>query len=238
MTTVDVESVALPLRSVPPLSGGEAHIWYFQPESLPLPGLGDPSDASATMPQPARRMQQKFLLRLLLGAYLGCPGHEVRLSRTDRGKPVLDRPAAGPEPGFSLSHSRRWTAIAVGPEPLGLDIEELDRPLRARALGRRWFSAAEAECLEQTAEESRPECFLRFWTAREAMIKAVGDTLGSAMGQIELDSNARPRRVPERWPDPDAWHLLQMGRFDQLQVCLAAPGGPVRLREFRLAPPV
>ena len=186
-----METVALPLKPAPQLASGEAHVWYFQPETLPMPGLEDPVGAGSSLPLPARRMQQKFLLRLLLGAYLGCPGHAVRLGRSASGKPVLESPAAEAAPGFSLSHSRRWTAIVIGPEPLGLDIEEVDRPLRAVELARRWFSTAEFESLERAPERERNDRFLRFWTTREAMIKALGDTVGRAMREIELDASAR-----------------------------------------------
>ena len=232
-----METVALPLKPAPQLASGEAHVWYFQPETLPMPGLEDPVGAGSSLPLPARRMQQKFLLRLLLGAYLGCPGHAVRLGRSASGKPVLESPAAEAAPGFSLSHSRRWTAIVIGPEPLGLDIEEVDRPLRAVELARRWFSTAEFESLERAPERERNDRFLRFWTTREAMIKALGDTVGRAMREIELDASARPVRVPRRWPGPNTWHLQHMRRFEQLRVCLATPSGAVRIREFRLQPP-
>ena len=59
----------------------------------------------------------------------------------------------------------------VGPDPIGIDVEALDRPLRVASdlLKRRMFaSAAEAtDCLEHWT-------MIQAWTAKEAVLKAAG----------------------------------------------------------------
>lgn len=237
-----METRHLPLTGIPALNLAEVHVWYARPGELALPALvlGGHRDCreSRRSRLQTMRMQQRFLLRLLLGGYLGCPGRDVRLVRNAAGKPMLDSPdgaAAASDLAFNLSHAGDWLAIAVarGLEP-GIDIESLRRALRWRRLAQRWFPLSEAravECAESPARE-----FLRRWTAREAMIKAMGDTLAASLARIQLDSvdADRPMQCPEHWPPASSWSLRHPVGPEDLEVCLASAAPLRQLREFRL----
>lgn len=225
-----METRLLPLGPMPALESGAVHVWYARPAELAIPGFVTGAARADRLRH--LRMQQKFLLRLLLGGYIGCPGRDLRLVRSAAGKPGLegDRGLA-----FSLSHAGAWLAIAIGRgvDP-GIDIEPVGRTIRARALARRWFPDDEADVVEADAHPTA--AFLQRWTAREAMIKAIGGTIAASLAELHLDpaDANRPLRVPADWPSPERWSLRRPERPDALEVCLACVGTLSTLRVFHL----
>ncbi|MDR1052017.1 MAG: 4'-phosphopantetheinyl transferase superfamily protein [Deltaproteobacteria bacterium] len=72
---------------------------------------------------------------------------------------------------FSLSHSGDWVALAVGgPAPLGVDVEKRRREPVPPALMKRTLSPEELLALP----EPGPFAFIRVWTLKEALAKALG----------------------------------------------------------------
>ena len=189
-------------------------LWVMDLSSLPLDTGSEVSDRAAELRQ--QRLRQQFMLRLLLGSYLHCPGRDVELVRGQRGKPVLGEKHVDFPLQFNLSHSNHWLAIAVGiGSPLGVDIES-ERPMtRATALARRYFPAAEAESLARLDEPFLSRRFLQHWTAREALVKAHGCGLSGVMNRICLDGSPPAiRQLPEDWPGLPHW-CLTMPRLPQ-----------------------
>ena len=71
---------------------------------------------------------------------------------------------------WSLTHKTKYVAGVVAPTPIGIDIErirDLSRGLfRKTAADREWALAGTAEKSQMT--------FFRFWTSKEAVLKATG----------------------------------------------------------------
>lgn len=232
-----IETLRLPLRPLARPAEDVVDVWLVRQDRLPLAGLG--MLAATTDGDEGRRMlrmQQRFLLRLLLGAYLDRPGRDVAIEKATSGKPVLAG-AAGRELGFSQSHTGPWFAIAVtAGAAVGVDIEPADRTPRWQKLARRYFPAEDAETL--CADESNGcRRFLDHWTAREALVKAAGRTLAGSVGGIRLGSRPadRPQALPDDWPEPDCWRLSAIDAQPALigHVAWAGPQAPtVRLRQL------
>ena len=228
----------LPLGPMPSLETGEIHVWFARPADLALPALVTGSDRTRSLRH--ARMQQHFLLRLLLGRYLGCAGRDLRLVRNAAGKPMLDGLTgnSGEKLAFSLSHAGGWLAIAfgLGLEP-GIDIEPSGRSVRWRELAQRWFPAGEARAIE--AADSPAREFLRRWTAREAMVKSMGATIAASLSALQLDplDPDRPTQVPGHWPEPLQWSLRRPEAPGGVVVCLACTGRLRRLRSLHLQTP-
>jgi hypothetical protein len=72
----------------------------------------------------------------------------------------------------SLSHTHHLVAVAAAADgPIGVDVEEL-HPREVRELANRWFASEELDWM--SAQPSQLEAFLRLWTAKEAVGKALG----------------------------------------------------------------
>lgn len=126
-----------------------------------------------------RFVMARAMLRQVLGAYLGASPSSLRFAYGPQGKPRLADACCGRgHATFNLSHSGALALLAVAKGcDIGVDLEAV-RPLtEASAMARRIFSAAELTALAAMPEGERDLAFYRFWTRREAWVKALGTGL-------------------------------------------------------------
>lgn len=199
-------AVSLPLKRRALPRPGRVDLWLTDLDDLPLDA--GPSGLTRRERVVKRRIQQRFVLRLLLGSYLRVPGKSVRIQRNHYDKPELDGDLARSGLQFNLSHSDRWLAIALTRDlDIGVDIEQQRELPRAADLARRFFSGTDVERIVDLEEPDRSSCFLRQWTAREALIKAVGCGIAGSIGQIAMGCDpVEILRLPADWPQD--WQLL------------------------------
>ncbi|MEH1165959.1 4'-phosphopantetheinyl transferase superfamily protein [Micromonospora sp. CPCC 205539] len=128
-------------------------------------------------PDPAGR-----LLRRAGAALLGRSEVELVLTHRPGGGPVVlvggpveqGRQSGPVELPVSVSRTDGVVVVAARPAgPVGVDVERV-RPLPALALARRWFPPAELSWLAGRPEAGHAVDFLRLWTAKEAVGKALG----------------------------------------------------------------
>jgi 4'-phosphopantetheinyl transferase len=173
----------------------------------------------------------KPALYWILAGYLGVSAAEVELRRTPAGKPYL---AGGVGPAFNLSHSGSSAVLAVSVrEQVGVDIEQLKG--RARdSLIERVLSAEEAAVLWACPPAERELSFLRYWTAKEACLKAWGTGLSGDLRALQIaDPLGRPTVVG------GGLSQLELQHFDpQANVVgtVAVSGGPWRAVPRRFSP--
>jgi len=228
------KAVPLPVRRRVLPRPDRVDLWLTDLDELPLEA--GPEGTARRERLARRRLQQQFVLRLLLGSYLGCPGKDLSIARSRRGKPYLKSTPRALPLTFNVSHSGSWLAIVVGREiPLGIDIER-QRPMRRPAdLARRYFSGPEAERLDALEEPERSARFMDYWTAREAIVKASDSTLAESLAAIELEPEAATiRKLPEGWPEAAEWSLVAPGLPGQLTGHLAAPRPDIAIDRYFL----
>ncbi len=237
MNTLTRTTLPLRARTLPPEASVE--LWLIALQQLPLDSVPAGQDRADRLR--GQRIRQRFMLRLILGSYLGCPGRDLKLVRTERGKPMLGERHASSALTFNLSHTGEWLAVVVGHDcPLGVDIE-IERSMpRAEALARRYFPGTEADALSGLDEPFRSRTFLQHWTAREALVKARGCGLADTMNRIELGGSPPGiAALPSDWPRADRWSLVMPPLPDGLvgHVAVGRPGVEVltRLLEPALA---
>jgi 4'-phosphopantetheinyl transferase len=110
-------------------------------------------------------------LRALLGRYLGIEPRAVPVLYADGGKPHLP---AGCPLHFNVSHTDGLAVFAVGHARVGVDVERI-RPIPdADGLVTRFFSRRECAQFHSLPPAERPAAFLRAWTRKEAVLKAIG----------------------------------------------------------------
>lgn len=220
------DSVCVPTLAItapPPLADDEIHLWFCEL-------LADELLA-------ARAAAQAFLLRLL-AQYLG---HEVGggdLTTGAHGKPLLTTGRLS----FNLSHSGGAAAVALarGVE-VGVDLESPARPRSVARLARRYFCVSEAQALAALAPDEREAAFLRLWTAKESVLKALGRGLAFGLDRLEFDlTSAVPvlRRIAAEGGDVTLWHVATLPLASPRVGHVAWHGEPRQLRFFHgCAPP-
>ncbi len=154
------------------LAADAIHLWFFP-----------------RWPERLRQVAQSPLLLALLAAYAGRNAADLCIERGEHGKPYLHNSPLE----FNLSHS--GTALLLGlsrQQPLGVDIEALQRDRPVLDLAHRWFSAREAAALDALPESLHQLGFRRLWNCKEAVLKAYGRGIGYGLEQVafDLDSEA------------------------------------------------
>jgi 4'-phosphopantetheinyl transferase len=220
MRSTDADAF-LPLRAPPPLDRETVHVWIH--------------DTGETRPRAVRDAARAMLDRLLAG-YAG-----------DERAPVVEAGAHGkpfapalPWLDFNLSHAGSFVAIAFARgQPLGIDIEPLDRRVAVDGVAARFFGAAETAALERIGADARQPAFLRLWTHKEAVLKALGDGLGFGLDRIEFDLSgdgrvARLARLAVEAGRPADWQLRPFEPVHGVVGCLAWRGAARAVRPLRL----
>lgn len=116
------------------------------------------------------------LLRRALSSYASLSPSDWRFTIDTYGKPSID--SNDPQLrrlSFSLSHTRGFVACVVTKDvPVGIDVERIDQSLLVEAIADRYFTAEEAQQLQDCSSDLRPARFTELWTLKEAFLKAVG----------------------------------------------------------------
>jgi 4'-phosphopantetheinyl transferase len=149
----------------------------------------------------------RVLARRAVGVLLGVEPAEVRLHARcpicggAHGKPVV---VGRPEIGLSIAHAGERVGVAVADgAQVGLDIERevpLSDPLNP---GAGVLHPLERDHLAALPPARRTHAFLRCWTRKEAVLKATGEALTTAMDALQVSPPDEAPRVL-RWPGPAA----------------------------------
>jgi 4'-phosphopantetheinyl transferase len=119
-------------------------------------------------------------LRLILSSYCSAPPQRLEFQTDSYGKPALLGPSAAME--FNVSHSGDYVLVGVtAGVPCGVDIELGRADMEELAIAQRFFCAREVEWLSRTEKG-----FLRLWTAKEAVIKAVGRGVSIPLSDVDV----------------------------------------------------
>lgn len=180
-------------------------------------------------------------VRGLLAAYLGCAQDAVNVGLGEHGKPYLDG-LAGTRPfDFNVSHSggALLVAIARGQE-LGVDIETQRRQRPVLELARRFFAADEASALARFDPMQRQMAFLRLWSCKEAVVKALGIGIGFGLARVQFGMGPAGEPVELSVIHASAgsvedWHVVRLAPTDAHIGALAWRGPLRRVRAFAAA---
>lgn len=175
-------------------------------------------------------------LLALLGAYLDVPAASITLDTQEHGRPVLGG-AWRDALSFNWSHSHDQALIALARDVLpGVDLERLRPHPKAVPIARRYFSADETAALEALPVDQRDRAFLELWTAKEAVLKALGRGLAFGLHRLSI---AGPSNLPVlhrlEGHEANRWQLHRLILDDQHVGTLAWQGSPRRVRQWTLA---
>ncbi|GAB7108485.1 4'-phosphopantetheinyl transferase superfamily protein [Streptomyces phaeofaciens JCM 4814] len=146
------------------------------------------------------------LSRLVLGELLGVPAAQVPLRRVcprcggPHGKVRLADMPDTPPYDFSVTHSGEVIGVAVcrGAQ-VGLDVEEGDGAVDVDTAARTALAAPELAALNTLPPTGRKAAFLRTWTRKEAVLKALGVGLGLPLRELRMSAPDTPPAVLT-WP--------------------------------------
>ncbi|MCE9605434.1 MAG: 4'-phosphopantetheinyl transferase superfamily protein [Planctomycetia bacterium] len=225
-----------------PLNDDELHLWFVRFDELfdadhgqaPAPLLDETELARAGrfLFDRDRRTYtlSHMLVRTMLSAFTGVDPAAWRFESNAHGKPRISEPAGYAWLRFNLSHTRGGALCGVARDvEVGVDIETLDRATECVGLAERYFSPLETAALRRAPAERQKELFFRFWTLKEAYIKARGLGLSIPLDHFsfELDAARTPTIsfTPEIDDSPAHWQFAEVDCGPGLPAAIALARG-------------
>lgn len=223
----------------------EVHVWEF---SLAVPDstvVDCSKRLSADEQQRATRFhfaadRSRFTvargaLRTTLTAYTGTPPESHRFTYSKHGKPRLESQFL--DIRFNLSHSgeRAVIGVTLGRE-IGVDIEQVRENVEIDSLAERFFSVGEREFMRGLPHEKKLGTFFRYWTCKEAFLKAQAVGLARSLASFTVDLSGRhPSLVDAYEPSGEElqWSLEEIECNPGYAAALAVEGSIAGLRIFR-----
>jgi 4'-phosphopantetheinyl transferase len=227
-----------------------ADVWWAQ-LSAARPGLA----TLLTDSELRRRAGYRFAEdadRFLLGAALARLAAATRLGLT-AAQLTVDRSCARcgqphgrvrlPGTGLhvSVTHSGSVVGVAVCADArVGLDVEHLQTGLDYAPLAADVLAPSELAAWQQLAPGCQPRAFLRYWTRKEAAVKATGDGLPAGLANVVVTAPDQPAAVLDWHGRPELAHALQLadltGTWPACPAALAALAtAPVQVAEHDAA---
>jgi 4'-phosphopantetheinyl transferase len=174
------------------------HVWAFS-----LQGSSECIDwCYGQLPESERTCAERFvyskdrkayvfahgLTRHLLGRYLGVPAHDLIFTTNPAGKPKLA--LAGGSISFNLTHASGRALLAVcDGRDVGVDLEQRRFDVEPLDIARYCFFGSERTAIEQAPEQDQRDTFLRYWVAKEAVLKGEGIGLGFPLDHFQVQFN-------------------------------------------------
>ncbi|MEU2283127.1 4'-phosphopantetheinyl transferase superfamily protein [Streptomyces sp. NPDC013178] len=179
-----------------------------------LLGLLDPVEraryeATADYANRGRFLVGCALSRLALGELLGLPPADVPLRRVcprcggphGKARLAVSQASEHADVDFSVTHSGEVIGVAVcRGAAVGLDVEENAVRLDLDTVAPSALSGAELTALYARPAAERRSAFLRTWTRKEAVLKALGVGLRVPLRGLEVSAPDAPPAVLA-WPD-------------------------------------
>lgn len=219
LTAADFSASQLPAE----LGDDEIHLWFF------------PRYRSSD----AAKSNGMDCLRGVLAAYLATDASTLRIERNAAGKPYL----ADAKLQFNISHSA--DALLVGlsrSQPLGVDLESGLRERPYLEIARRYFTGAEAAALAALPGERLAPSFLELWSAKEAVLKAIGRGIAFGLDRVGFefgvdDAVWRLDHIAEEAGPLADWRTVRLKPTAGATGMLAWQGPQRRVRAFVAAEP-
>jgi 4'-phosphopantetheinyl transferase len=236
---------------LPPLESGQIQIWRID-----LAGATGLQNRVSTLLSPAEqlhagryRLEQaqvhfsvgRACLRTLLGNASGLDPRSVEITTGVHGKPESPN-LNGQSVDFNVAHSKDTILIVLSRNgPLGVDVEYFDRPTDIMDVARHNFTETETRSLEEIADtETRHKTFYRYWTRKEAVLKADGRGLIASLASFDVSFESvhqQPVRMSESKHDQGKLFFvsdLSLGIEAAAAIALESPDYPIKQLIFPL----
>ncbi len=224
--------------SEPALSASEVHVWRAGSgsEAARLRFL----ERNLSTHERARAARFRFardrecfitargVLREIVALYLDTPARQLTFGYGAHGKPFLTNPEhSGLR--FNVSHSLDVVLVAVAYErEVGVDVEHARSGLEVGAIADMVLSTPEKRALARLEGEAKRRAFLRFWTRKEAYVKADGRgvslPLELADVSVPADRVTVLNEVTNKWETCVRWRLQTLVVGADYAAALAAEG--------------
>jgi 4'-phosphopantetheinyl transferase len=232
----------------------QVHIWAVDLEHWGFPC----HEAMQMLPESERKQSERFrfeilktryikghyLLRSLLGMYLGIDFYDQEFHIHKYGKPSLKNTQAEDSIYFNMSNSKN-TCICVFRQhgDIGVDVEKIHELSNLDRIVERFFSPLERKKIRSLSEQSRKKTFFKYWTRKEALLKAMGVGLSFPLDKVDVtddqEETAEAFVKTTGLHAESEWTLKDINVFEGFASAIALQGNHLdcapRLRYFQVS---
>jgi 4'-phosphopantetheinyl transferase len=188
-------------NSLNTLQQNEIHIWGADLDNLKV----SDSEAKQMLPGSEREKSERFrfdvlktryikchfLLRVLLGYYLGVDSYNQEFYRNQHGKQSLTGATDCNPIFFNLSNSENICVYAfTHVAEVGVDVEKIHDLSNMDRIVERFFSPLENKIFRSLPEHNRKKAFFKCWTRKESLLKAMGVGLSFPLDKVDVITDA------------------------------------------------
>ena len=178
------------------------------------------------------------LLRTILASYLDIEPDRLQFNYTPNGKPFLVLKFRGKALQFNLAHSHELALYALTLERrIGVDVEQIYSFDESSQLVRRILSKQERAELNKYPQDAKLETLFRYWTFKEAYVKATGEGLTLPLEKIHLslmlESKARMISINRSVREASRWSLQELHPAPRFAAALVIEGFDYRLNHWQ-----
>ncbi|MBD2859686.1 4'-phosphopantetheinyl transferase superfamily protein [Spongiibacter sp. KMU-158] len=232
------------------LQAGQVDLWFFSTDDPRLQReLAEhkallSSEEQAQSDQLLNPLQHRdfilnrAMLRSVLAVYGDFTPQTVDFSVNQFGKPQLGdssaralREAAGHDLHFNTAYSAGISICAVARDDVGVDIESHPDSAGMLAAADDYLSKAELQALRAQPEAGQLAQFFRYWTLKEAWLKARGEGLSVSLQDFSMLLDGE--QIGFDGPDKDLWQFRLLGQNDSHTAALALKGELANIRCFQ-----
>ena len=235
-----------------PLGPDDVDLWYVETSLGDDPQLISRFDRLLSPREEEQRRRFVFevdrrlywishvLVRTVLARYLGCGPSELEFRANRYGRPEVVSPATWPRLRFNLSHTRGLACCGVTwSRDLGVDVEDAARREVGPEVAEHFFSRSEVAELRGRPHDQQQRQFFRYWTLKEAYIKARGMGLSLPLDRFSFllahdKASTSIEFAPGIADNPACWQFWQQTVGSRYLVAAALRCPPACQPRFRL----
>lgn len=187
-----------------------------------------------------RFVLSRGVLRSLLGRYLRREPSSVAFSYAAEGKPEICQLSHDTDLRFNCSHSGDRALVAITRERrIGVDIEARRHLPDLERLAQLVLGKGEMAQLQALPPPQREGSFFRYWTRKEAYVKATGEGLKHPLDEIEMPLGVRQhlvRTAVTGVAQSERWTVQDLAAGSGYAAALAVEGNGYRLAGWNYPP--
>jgi 4'-phosphopantetheinyl transferase len=156
----------------------------------------------------------KIIARFMIAHYTGLSHEDIKIEVQGFGKPYFSHENSSHQVSYSVSHSEEIVMVAFTRLPaIGADVEKI-RPLTDyRELAAFFFAKEECEAIMGQGDLG---CFYKYWTAKEAFVKALGKGLHMDLKSFVIKGNFSSKSSIKI----NKWHIILLDVIRDYAACL------------------
>ena len=177
------------------------------------------------------------MLRLILIKYLGYTHCDFELNYSKFGKPCINSLFNKNGVEFNLSYSHDMVIIAITRgKTVGIDIEKINYDIDENEIINAYFSEKEICRLNAVDNLQRKDLFFRYWTIKEAFIKAKGEGLSYGLNNftVQVSEMGGYELLEDHFSssDLDSWNIKKIDTEVEYVASLVVEGSEAKIVNY------